>query len=264
MNGWAAIRGLIYIFGIENSIQLSILIAFLVVFILRKSRAYNAESDNRNSLGHRNIALTIVAPVLGFVLIIAINILKPSLTDRYFVPLIPSAILAMTLMTQRIGGAGLGGALLATSWLVPQLNLSAVHDKADARTAYNSEEGSGFIRQHKPDRLLFVWDHPLAKIMERRSLEQLGGYFLKRAGADIPVHAIIIPPSRDANAVLRSAAIGGRPAMIWLFNKTANSTAATYPPSFVSDPAWECLNRRSQKAADLASIACVKREPSDG
>lgn len=264
VNGWTVIRGIVYIFGIENSIQLGILAAFFVIFVLRKNRYYNTELDEQKYLENRSVAVSISASALGFFIIIVINIIKPSLTDRYFVPLMPSVILALALVTQRIGGAGLGGLLLAISWLVPQLNVRAVHNKDDARTVYNSEEGSAFVRQHNPDRLLFVWDHPLAKIMDRHTLEQLGGYFIKRAGVDVPVHAIIIPSSRDANVVLRSAAIGGRPAMIWLFNKTANSSAAAYPPSFEDDPAWECSNSRSRQAAGLASIACVKRVPFNG
>lgn len=41
MNGWSVIKGLTYIFGIEGLIQLSILTAFAVIFILRNSRDKN-------------------------------------------------------------------------------------------------------------------------------------------------------------------------------------------------------------------------------
>lgn len=164
-------------------------------------------------------------------------------------------------MTQRVGGAGLGGALLAISWLAPQLDLGVVYDKAELRTVYNSEEGSAFIRQHKPDRLLFVWDHPLAKIMDRHTLEQLGGYYLKRAGADVPVHAIVIAVSQDANPVLRYAARGGRPAIIWLSGRSQYSSAGYHPPTFEQDPEWNCLrpNSTARELAGVNSIACVKR-----
>lgn len=261
INGWSVIRGLTYIFGIEGAIQLGILIAFVVLFILRRSRGNASESHRQSYLESRNIFIVLSVLVLGFSLIIAINIFKPSLTDRYFVPLVPSAMLALALMAQRIGGTGLAGALLALSWLVPQLDVRVIHDKDDARIVYNSEEGSDFIRQHKPDRLLFVWDHPLAKIMEPRTLEQLGGYFLKRDGSEIPVQAILVSPSSDANALLRSAAIGGRPAIIWLYSRAGNSAAVAHPPSFENDPAWQCFDRRSRPAGGLSTVACVKNGP---
>jgi hypothetical protein len=134
---------------------------------------------------------------------------KSSLTYRYLVPLVPSALFALTLMTQACDRRGLTGASLAIIVLLPGLNATAIAAQTYWRTVYTTETSNDFLRAHRPDRLIFLWDHPLARIMDRRTLEELAGYSLRRAGVDVPVHAVVVPRHVDANAVLRAAASGG-------------------------------------------------------
>ena len=260
---WTALRSLIYIFGVGNPFPLGMVVAVFAMVMLERRHRIAQPSDQRSE--NKTIASAICAAAIGFAIIIAINIFKPSLTYRYLVPLVPSAMFALALVSQRFGREGVGGALLASAFLAPHLNAKATHEKAEARVIYNGEAGSAFIRQYRPDRLLFVWDHPLSPIMDRGSLEDLGGYFLKRAGAGVPVQAIVVPTSMDANVALRAAAHGGRPAILWLFDRSRYSSAGAHPPTFEQDPAWNCLRPNStfNKSAGLTSIACVKQAPSN-
>lgn len=257
--GWSVLGHLIYVLGALNFISLGMIVAIAVAAILhhRRPKASDAASQLADD---RNLALTAGAGGVGFAIAIAIGLIQASLANRYFVPLVPAAMLALTLVTQRCARQELVGLILAFSFLLPALNPQVTREALDGRATYGYEEASDFVRAYQPDRLLFLWDHPATKIMDRRSLEAIGGYFLKRAGDDIPIRAQVAPITADPNALLRAATNGERPALIWLYDTAHQSAARDHPPAFEDDPAWICRHqhRKTIRSGELGSIACVR------
>jgi hypothetical protein len=258
-NGWSALEHLLYIIGALNILSFGLIIAISVAAILH-NRWPNMSRTAAGFPEDRNLALTAAAGSIGFAVAIMIGLIQASLAHRYFIPLVPPAMIALTLVTQRCMRPDLAGGLLAFSLALSALNPQITREVLDSRAIYGYEESSDFIQAYKPDQLLFLWDHPATKIMEQHSLEALGGYFMKRNRHDIPVNALVASLSDDPNAMLRAAAGGRRPAFIWLYDTAYQSAAGDHPPTFENDPAWTCRHwsRKTIRSGDLGSIACVR------
>lgn len=257
--GWSALGHLLYVVGALNLLSLGVIIAISVAAILCNRRLYTRPAATHFP-EDRNLALAAAAGIIGFAVAIVIGLIQPSLAHRYFMSLVPPAMIALTLVTQRCMRPELAAGLLAFSFALPALNPQITWNVLNGRATYGYEEGSDFVQTHKPDQLVFLWDHPATKIMEQHSLEALGGYFMKRAGYDIPVHALVAPLTADPNILLRAAAGGQRPAIVWLYDTAHRSAADNYPPTFEKDPVWACrhLRRKTIRSGELGSIACVR------
>ena len=208
----------------------------------------------------RDLALTVLAAGVGFATAIALGLVQESLTDRYFIPLVPPAMLGLVLAVQRCNAPVLSGLMLAFVFLVPSLNPSATNKAAHHRGYYGYERGSDFVASYNPDQLLFFWDHPAGKILDRQSMEKIGSYFTTRAGAQIPTQTFVVGERENPNPILSAAATGKRPAIIWLYDTHHRSSAHYYPPIFDKDPAWTCQHRRlsTSRGGHMGTIACVK------
>ena len=208
----------------------------------------------------RDIALTVLAAAVAFALAIAIGLVQESLTHRYFIPLVPTALLGLVLAAQRCNAPVLSGLMLAFTFLVPSLNPEAVSKVAYERGYYGYQPGSDFVAKYKPDQLLFFWDHPAGKILDEQSMERIGSYFLARSGAKVPTQAFVVGERENPNPVLSAAATGTRPAIIWLYDTAHRSSANYYRPKFDKSPGWTCQNRRLtfEHGEQMGTIACVK------
>jgi Dolichyl-phosphate-mannose-protein mannosyltransferase len=253
----------------SNLIALAAVVCILVLMV-RQNRHRRLETAVSARPADRDMSLSILAAAVGFVLAITIALFQESLTHRYFIPLVPSALFGLVLAVQRCKAPVLSGLMLAFAFMVPSLNLSAVTKGAYERSYYGYQPGSDFVASYKPDQLLFFWDHPAGKILDPQSLERIGGYFLARDDMKIPTKAFVIGERENPNPVLAAAATGKRPAVIWLYDTMHKSSANYYPPAFENDPAWICQHRRlsmkrgktpsGKKKPDghLGTIACVK------
>lgn len=254
-DGWSILGHLLYTVGALNFLSLGLIVAISLAVILHygKSEADRAPDD-------RNLALVAATGGIGFAVTIAIGLIQASLAHRYFTPLVPPAMIALALLTQRCARPDLAGGLLAFSLALPALNPQITREIVNNRATYGYEETSDFVQAYKPDQLLFLWDHPATKIMEQNSLQALGGYFMTRAGDDLPVRALVAPLTADPNAMIRAAASGKRPALVWLYDTAHQSAAHDHPPTFEDDPAWRChhWSRKTIRSGQLGSIACVR------
>ena len=228
--------------------------------MVRQNRRHKAVEGVAVLPSDRDIALTVLAAAVAFALAIAIGMVQESLTHRYFIPLVPAALLGLVLAVQRCNAPVLSGLMLAFTFMVPSLNSEAVNRAAYERGYYGYQPGSDFIAKHKPDQLLFFWDHPAGKILDEQSMERIGSYFLARSGEDVPTQAFVVGERENPNPVLSAAAIGKRPAIIWLYDTAHRSSANYYRPTFDKDPAWTCQNRRLrfEEGKQMGTIACVK------
>ena len=138
-------------------------------------------------------------------------------------------------------GLAAGALALAAAFAAPGLNVRIAEEVARKRVIYGIEEASDFLAQYQPDQLLFVWDHPAAKILDPRSLEAIGGYFLERGEAEVAASTLVVPENADANALIAAAVAGDRPAVIWLYNTARRSAAES--PSYRSVTPACCASR---------------------
>jgi hypothetical protein len=253
----SAAQHLAYVVGASSVLSLVAIVVTVAYGLANTCR--QRRDDNVDESG-RNLALTAAAAAMGFVIATIVGMFQPSLTERYFVPLVPSAMLALALLAQRCPRQELAVLALAAAFAAPGLNVRIAEEVARKRVIYGIEEASDFLAQHQPDQLLFVWDHPAAKILDPRSLEAIGGYFLERGEAEVAASTLVVPENADANALIAAAVAGDRPAVIWLYNTARRSAAAAHPPALDNNPAWTCRHRyrATTNAGELGSIACVK------
>jgi hypothetical protein len=179
----------------------------------------------------------VAASVLAVVLMLAAGAIKPSVTPRYLVPMVPGVLLGLALVARRSPLAGIAlVALFMAAALAPQTHWKTLQTRA----TYGYERQSRWLVAARPDHLLFVWDHPAAKILDKGSLAKLGGYFFGRAGMAIETKALVLRPGDDGNLILPRAADGERPAFIWIYNRARNTAARRHPPHPVAG--WRCAS----------------------
>lgn len=258
-SGWDVLKSLFFVLGTTNFITLGA-VGTTVFFATAYRKRLKAGEAEQPELGEGNVALTAGAGAIGFVIAILVSIVQPSFADRYFTPLVPPIMIGLVLIVQRCPKRELAGPLLAFFCLLPNLNMQISKDVLNERVFYGYEQASDFVQSYRPDQLVFLWDHPGTKIMEKGSLDAIGGYFMNRAGASLAVRSVVAPLTADANEILRAAADGRRPALIWLYGTMRRSSAYNHPPSFEKDPAWTCrhMSRPTVQSETLGTIACVK------
>lgn len=257
VDAFSAVQNLAYVVGAGSALSLFAIVVVVAAALVTASRQGRGDDMDED---RRNLALTASAAAIGFAMAIVIGLFQPSLTERYFVPLVPSSMLALALLAQRCPRQELAVVALAAAFAAPGLNAKTAEQMASKRAIYGIEEATDFVAQHRPDRLLFVWDHPAAKILDRGSLEAIGRYSIERDGAEVPTSTLVLPEMADGNALIAAAATGDRPAVIWLYNTARRSAAAAHPPALDDDPSWTCRHqhRATTNAGELGSIACVK------
>jgi Dolichyl-phosphate-mannose-protein mannosyltransferase len=256
---FSALRHLEFIVAGSHLIPLVAIVAILFGMALQNRRQKLARPGAERP-ADRDLALAVLAAGVGFAIAIAVGVFQESLTDRYFMPLVPPALLGLVLAVQRCKSPTIAGLMLAFMFLIPSLNPNFAFKGSYERTYYGYEKGSDFIANHKPDQLLFFWDHPAGKILDSQSLERIGSYFLARGGMQVPTKAFVIGERENPNPILSAAATGQRPAIIWLYDTGHKSSANYYPPIFDHDPAWTCQHTRlsSLRGKHLGTIACVR------
>jgi hypothetical protein len=255
------LQHLTYVMGITNFIALTAAI-ILIGLMLYQNKLGQRDDGVIGTAGERALTLSAYAAIIGFVIAIIIGLVQDSLADRYFIPFVPPAMLGLTLIIQRCPKRKLLALMLMFVFLLPVMNPRDTEGLSRARAAYGYEEASDFVASYQPDELVFLWDHPAAKILDHGSLVGIGGYFMNRSGLSIPVRALVVPEKADANAMLRASFRGKRPAFIWLYDTGRRSAAGYVAPGFGTDPAWTCRYRHriTGKKVGLGTMACVKLE----
>lgn len=187
----------------------------------------------------------------GFAIELTLGALRPMLTDRYLVPLVPGLLLGLVLITARAPRKdfALTGLVLVFALTLDPGRMRA---KLVDKTLYGFASASAFLSASPAKSLVFSWDHPAAKILQPASLAKLGGFFIHRAGKDIPVKAVILPSGRDANGLLErmSPADAG---VIWIYNRARTSAARHRPPI---PHLWHNRMCELKKGKWIGTLAC--------
>lgn len=210
------------------------------------------------------IDVAFVSGALSGVIIILFSSVFASLTDRYLVPLVPFMLLGVVLVTLRIGRPTLAMSFVVTVYMAVAINPNGHVEYLRERSFYGYEEPSDFVAKAKPTDLIFVWDHPAAKILDPGSLRQIGGYFLARAGLDVRTHALVLSKSENPNLAISAAVKNDRTAVVWLYDAQRQSAAYRFPPKLKNRSPWDCNDQRSYTKREnkwtlsVGRIACVQ------
>ena len=191
--------------------------------------------------------------------LVAMGFARPSFTFRYLTPSAPGLLLGLVWLTGALAGRSAARIALA-ALAVLYLGVSGWmlgHRLRMAPRRYNFEVASQAIARSRPERLVFLWDHPVDPILHPEQLRALGGFFLRRDGLAIPVDAVVLKPQQDPNVRLLDEANSPRTAILWLYDEVVQGTAAIQHPPDISerDPAFRCRNFGSQR---FGVLACTK------
>lgn len=193
----------------------------------------------------------VIASVVALCIDITLGTLRPMLTDRYLVPIVPGILLGLVLGVARGGQARLRLAALVLIFVL-MLNPLSLRARLVEKTRYGFAPGSAFVAASPARRLVFVWDHPAARILDPQSLAKLGGFFLQRAGHALPVTAVHLPPGRDGNAVLQRTTPADA-GVIWIYNRARASAARHRTPVPLL---WHGRDCRLWQGAWIGTLAC--------
>lgn len=203
----------------------------------------------------RALHWAVMASLIGLMIELALGTFRPMLTDRYLVPLVPGILLGLVIAIgqSRYYLASLAALVIAFGVTITPSDLRA---KRVEKTDYGFAPASSFIADSPAKRLVFTWDHPAARILDAQSLAQLGGFFVNRAGRDMPVTAIVLPPGRDGNAVLQRASPSDA-GVIWIYNRARASAARHRPPVPLL---WHGRDCQLEKTRWIGTLACAPKQ----
>ncbi|HEX5377821.1 MAG TPA: hypothetical protein VFW47_04575 [Phenylobacterium sp.] len=197
--------------------------------------------------------LTALAALLAFALILLSGVLRPTLTNRYFVPVAPGVLLGLVLFARHQARAHLAYLALMAIYLAAPLRPDNFADGLRSRSQYGYEQASATLMAHKVTSVIYVWDHELAPIMDPGSLQRVGAVFFRRAGDMTPVTALAPRPTDDVNRLILAQASGPRPGVIWLYNRDGRTSARAHPPRLPQiDPRWTCERIGDDRVGNLA------------
>jgi hypothetical protein len=201
------------------------------------------------------------AGVIALALVLISGVIKPTLTARYLIPLVPSILLGVALCARATGRGPAVLVALVIAQAAAVLNPAALAAKLGQGAPYGAEPASDYLMRHGVTDVVFLWDHPAAKIMDPLSLTRVGSVFFRRAGARVVVSPLVVGQTQDANRVLLSASVGRRPGLIWIYDRAGRTSANTHPPRISQiDPRWTCATFGDGL---IGSVACYDAWPSD-
>lgn len=157
---------------------------------------------------YRALAAVSLAGLAALALLLAAGAVRPSLTARYLVPLVPSLLLGLILLAARAGRANAAYAALVLLFLAPYADPGPLREELAIRSAFSIEPASAHLARTRPQRVAFVWDHPATPILDRRSLAQFAGVFFARSGLEPEIGVASAPPAPEAGT-----------ALLWLYDE---------------------------------------------
>jgi len=228
-------------------LAVGVVVAAGTLWMIRRGRRARAQ-DSLAAWATFGLAL------VGAAAILAMGFVRPSFTDRYLVPFTPALLLGLTLLAGRIGR---GTSLLLIPVAVVFAWAAVPFADTQVREGwrwYNWEVASRDLMRGRPERLVFVWDHPASPVLARDQLEMIGGFFFRRAGAPVEVLPLVLDARSNPNPRVAEALRAPRAALIWAYDRGVIGTAARrFAPRLDSlDPSLICRNYGSGSIGVLA------------
>ena len=203
-----------------------------------------SRQDSASPRPDRALILAASAGLAGLGLILAMGLLKPTLTGRYLIPAVPSLLLTLVLAIR--GGKWRNHLYAALMMLYALIQTPHALDRL-ARTpnkpSYEFETVSDDLARAGVTDLVFVWDHELAPMMDRGSLARVGGVFFDRRRIGVKVAPVVVDREHDPNLAILAETRGPKPGVIWLYNREGRTASALHPPAIPAhDARWTCVS----------------------
>jgi len=204
--------------------------------------------------------IVFVASLIGAAIVFGLGILRPTFTTRYIFPFAPGILFGVALMLYKMKEQWLRvSAFFAVLMILTTIGLSI--GRFGIARFYNWEVASQFLMENHPQRLLFLWDHPVAKETGEARLKELGGFFFERARQPQAVEPVYITPGDDPNKVLlHQAGNDSRTALLWIYDRNlAGTIGRDYDNQITQlDASWAC---KDYGARTVSIIACSRKKP---
>jgi hypothetical protein len=205
------------------------------------------------------VDVTLVATgIMGFAIVVGMGFVRPSFVSRYLMAFMPSILLGIALWARNIepelrcaslGVIALFFVLATTESRIPEW-----------RETFNFEKPSAWLGAHGVERLVFLWDNPAAIPLGQKPLEEVGGFFLRREGAQVSVTAPLLSLDDNPNVALVEAADGAKAGILWAYDVGVAGTRGIAHPAEIPriNPGWTC---RNFGRGAISVIACVRVSP---
>lgn len=190
----------------------------------------------------------IASGVIAVAIVIAVGFFRPSMTLRYLTPYLGAVSLTVPVLLQAVRSvapmAPAAFVLLTTGYAVPQVvhNLTT-HENP---VVFNFEQPTEWIlAQGGARRVVFLWDNPTALLAKPGKLEDVAGFFFRRAGQPVEVVVPQYAMNADPYPSVRALASGrADTAVIWSLDRgVPNTSALLHPVGVLADhDRWTCRN----------------------
>ncbi len=239
-------------FAIDPSTPLVLPLAAL---ILIAALARPAPVHTGGALSH--LWLTALAALLGLALFLGAGAIRPILTPRYLIPVVPGLLLGLVLCARRSAHSRAAYGALMALYLAAAMGPSALQSALRLGAPYGYERASDTLMRRGVTQTVFVWDHQAARFERPASIERAGAVFFRRARYPMVVTPLRPDESDDVSALALAAATGTRPGIIWIYNRDSPTAARTHPPRIAAlDPRWTCERSGDET---VGSLACWRR-----
>ena len=239
----------------------------LMVFVVASRGRWPIRRAAALEAGARSpVLLAVGTAVLGAAILLVLGALRPSFTDRYLTFFVPGILLGGVLVfgvLHRRAPFVLPGLMIlfllaAYQWWRDELRITG--------RVYNYEVASTLLMKGRPERLVFLWDHPAHRIETDDQLAAVGDAFFRRAKQPVQAVAVHVGASEDPSPKLAAAAAGARSAILWMYDTGVQGTAAaaaslglgsSLAPTWTATACTGCPARRKKASPTVASWSSV-------
>jgi hypothetical protein len=232
-----------YLVGSPTILTGAAVLALGAVLLARLAAREPARSAPLGPEGRALVAAALTG-LAGALIVIAIGYLRPSFTDRYLTPFAPGVLLGMALIFSTISRRIPLIMTLLVGLFLLVAGLWWRHELKVTGRVYNYEVASNLLMRGRPERLVFLWDHPAHRIEPDDQLAAVGDAFFRRAGQPVATVAVHVGAAEDPSPKLAAAAAGARSAILWMYDTGVQGTAARRHPPHIEDfdPQMRCRN----------------------
>ena len=196
--------------------------------------------------------------VASIALALAFAFLRPGFAPRYATPSIPSFLFGLALWARWMMTRDAKPVIVAVAMTISTaagLVVSIVKDPdTDPRHLFNFERPSAWLAERHPARMVVFWDGPVGALTSSEHLDEVGGFFLRRAAHPITVAVARAAPTQDPNRAVLALAQAPGTAILWTANDVLPDSRTPRIPRY--DARFEC---RDFGGGQLTMTACRRR-----
>lgn len=208
------------------------------------------------------VAMLVLCGVACISLALVIAFARPGFQPRHLTPSMPSFLFALAVWARWMFARDPRPVIVAMAMMVATavgLLVSIFTDaESDPRHIFNLEQPSAWLAEQKPRRLVMFWDGPVGSATSSARLDEVGGFFLRRAGQSVTVSVARAADDQDPNRIVLAHA-GSDAAILWVSNDDLPDRRTPRIERY--DQRFECRDFGEDK---LTMTACRPRAVASG